>query len=128
MTIEAIAQLCHEANRVLCEQQEDYSQTFWHMAPIWQRQSALKGVAFHLTAHAKGERPSPAASHESWLEEKRRDGWTYGPVKDAVAKTHPCFVPYEELPAEQRVKDYLFGHIVAAVVEAGLAPEPAIQG
>jgi len=47
-------------------------------------------------------------SHDSWLEEKRRDGWKYGPVKDPERKEHPCFVPYEQLPPEQRAKDYIF--------------------
>jgi hypothetical protein len=43
------------------------------------------------------------------------NGWTYGQVKGAHAKTHPCCVPYEELPVEQRRKDALFKAIVASV-------------
>jgi len=33
-------------------------------------------------------------------------------VKDAKAKTHPCMVDYDQLPAEQRRKDELFGAAV----------------
>jgi hypothetical protein len=36
-------------------------------------------------------------------------------VKDPEKKEHPCFVPYESLPAEQQAKDHLFKGIVAAL-------------
>lgn len=105
-----IARLCHEANRAYCLALGDTSQVPWDEAEQWQRDSAVKGVEFILA----NPEASPAASHESWLEEKRATGWSYGPVKDAEAKTHPCFVPYDELPIEQRAKDYIFGAIVRA--------------
>lgn len=56
----------------------------------------------------------PQLSHERWCASKQRDGWTYGPTKDAAAKTHPCLVPYAELPVSDRVKDYLFIAVVDA--------------
>lgn len=121
MNIEQIARVAHETNRAYCTTIGDYSQPTWDDAPAWQRESAIKGVQFHLDAHAKGEIPAPSASHDSWLEEKRRDGWVFGPIKDASKKEHPCFVPYNELPLEQRLKDYLFGGIVASFVSAAEA-------
>lgn len=39
----------------------------------------------------------------------------YGPIKDAVKKEHPCFVPFTTLPAEQQAKDALFRSIVHAL-------------
>jgi hypothetical protein len=114
LTVEQIARVAHETNRAYCQSIGDASQAAWEDAPEWQKQSAIKGVLFHLQAHARGEEPSPSASHDSWLEEKRADGWTYGPVKDAAKKEHPCFVPYVDLPVEQQVKDYLFGAVVEA--------------
>lgn len=42
--------------------------------------------------------------HEVWAQNRLREGWTYGPVRDDIAKTHPCLVPYEELPESE--KDY----------------------
>lgn len=110
-----IAAVCHEANREYCRQLADYSQPYWLDAPGWQRQSAVNGVKFHLEQHEKGVTPSQSASHDSWLEEKRAAGWTYGPVKDAEKKEHPCFVPYHELPLDQQKKDALFGAIVKAL-------------
>ena len=113
MKSEDIARVCHEANRSYCETLADFTQKPWAQAEKWQRESAIKGVEFCL---ANPSAP-PSANHESWLEEKRRTGWKYGPVKDADAKIHPCFVPYDELPIEQRRKDALFKAIVAALSE-----------
>jgi hypothetical protein len=118
MNIEQIARIAHETNRAYCASINDHSQPAWDDAPTWQRDSAINGVKFHLDAHARGETPAPSASHDSWLEEKRAAGWAYGPVKDAEKKLHPCFVPYDELPVEQRIKDYLFGNVVAAFARA----------
>lgn len=106
-----VAKTCHEANRAYRKALGDDSQPAWEDAPNWQKSSAVKGVKFIW----ENPNASPSASHESWLEEKRLAGWTYGPVKDPDAKTHPCFVPYDELPVEQRAKDYIFGAIVRAL-------------
>lgn len=120
MTVEQIAQVCHETNRAYCQTIGDHSQPAWEDAPEWQMQSAIKGVQFHLDSHKQGIEPSPSASHDSWLKEKADSGWVYGPVKDADKKEHPCFVPYDQLPLEQRVKDYLFGAVVAVFSRATL--------
>lgn len=114
MNIEQIARVAHEANRAYCQSIGDDSQPSWYNAPDWQTQSARRGVQFHLDALSNGGAPSPSASHDSWLAEKKADGWKYGPIKNPDKKEHPCFVPYNELPIEQRIKDYLFGSIVKA--------------
>ena len=108
---EAIARVCHEVNRAYCASIGDHSQPSWESAPEWQRKSAETGVTFTLAN--PGAKPSD--SHVSWLAEKTRDGWKYGPIKDPDKKEHPCFVPYEELPVEQRTKDYLFQAVVRAL-------------
>lgn len=108
-SVEDIARVCHEANRAWCEANGDHSQPLWDDAPEWQRKSALIGVEGALGGN------TPEQSHESWLAVKEADGWVYGEVKDPEAKTHPCFVPYNELPAEQRVKDHLFVAIVSTL-------------
>lgn len=108
---EDIARACHMANKGLCEAFGDTSQKDWSASEAWQRESAIKGVQFCL---ANPDAPA-SANHDSWLEEKKRTGWRYGDVKDPVAKTHPCFVPYERLPKDQQVKDHVFRAIVAAL-------------
>ena len=42
--------------------------------------------------------------HEVWAETRIKQGWTYGPERNDDKKTHPCLVPYEELPEAE--KDY----------------------
>jgi hypothetical protein len=110
MHIQSIAKVCHEANRAYCQSIEDNSQLSWEEAPAWQRQSAENGVRFHL-AHPDAK---PSHSHEEWLKEKEAAGWKYGPIKDPDKKEHPCFVPYDQLPEEQKRKDALFTAIVHA--------------
>lgn len=107
-SITFIAKVAYEINRAYCEALGDTSQPAWEQAPNWQRDSAINGVRFHLD----NPNASPSHSHESWLTEKAATGWKYGPVKAPEAKEHPCFVPYDELPVEQRAKDYLFRAVV----------------
>ena len=108
MNVELIAKTAHNVNRAYCESIGDHSQKQWEEAEEWQRQSAVNGVRFAI------ENPDapPSAQHEAWLQDKVKDGWIYGEVKDADKKEHPCLVPYEELPLEQRTKDYLFKAVV----------------
>lgn len=111
MTPEQIARVCHNVNRAACQAFGDNTQPVWENAPDWARTSAIKGVEFTLANRGA----PPSASHESWLEEKRATGWKYGPKKDPEAREHPCFVPYEELPPEQKLKDYLFQAVVRSL-------------
>lgn len=110
MDIAAIARICHEANRAIqIETGDEAVSPHWDDAPAWQRESAIEGVEKAIGG------ATPEQLHESWCDFKRADGWVYGDVKDADAKTHPCLVPYAELPADQIVKDAVFQAIVAAV-------------
>lgn len=109
MQIEDIARVAHEANRAYCEAMGDHSQVEWKEAPFWQRESCINGVKFHL------ENPgtTPEMSHKNWLAQKQREGWKWGPEKDEQKKEHPCFQDYQDLPAEQKAKDYIFTAIVS---------------
>lgn len=102
-----IARICHETNRGYCEAIGDNSQVSWDSAPEWQQQSAINGVEFHFYNNV-----TPEQSHQNWMKEKLENGWTFGDVKNEVAKTHPCMVPYSELPQLQRTKDFIFKAIV----------------
>lgn len=106
------AMINHESNRIYCEAIGDFSQPFWAGAPDWQRDSAIHAVEGVLAGN------TPEQSHESWLDEKERTGWCYGPEKDVERKTHPCFMPYAELPPEQKVKDALCVGVVRAILTA----------
>ena len=43
--------------------------------------------------------------HEVWAETRIKQGWTYGEQRNDELKTHPCLVPYEDLPEEEKVYD-----------------------
>ena len=112
MNDEQIARVAHEVNRAYCASLGDHSQPEWDSAPDWQQRSAINGVAFHRANPGA----LPSHSHDEWLKEKTETGWKYGPVKDPEKKEHPCFVPYDDLPVEQKAKDYLFRAVVHALL------------
>lgn len=103
-----IAMVCHAANKAWCEANGDFSQKNWDEAEDWQKDSAIKGVEFRLENPDAGH----DAQHNAWMEDKVSQGWVYGEVKDAEKKTHPCIVPFEQLPEFQKKKDALFASIV----------------
>lgn len=136
MKVLVIAKVAHAINAAFCLSLGDESQPAWDDAPEWQQKSAIAGVEMHLA----NPDATPEQSHESWLAQKVADGWVYGEVKDAEKKIHPCCRPYDELPPEQKSKDYLFRAVVhalkdlpdadeaaAAAVAAELAKAPAGQ-
>lgn len=109
--VTTIAMVCHQANKAWCELNGDNSQVDFLAAEGWQRESAIKGVAFRLDNPDAGE----SAQHDAWMKDKVDAGWIYDEVKDAEAKTHPCIVPFNQLPLFQQKKDKLFCAIVDAL-------------
>lgn len=114
ITIRQIAEVCHEANRVL---QKHRVGVYVPVALPWDeidqhtRMSVIDGVISILS----GEITSPEQSHENWLRFKEADGWTYGEVKDSLAKTHPFIVPFEAMTIGDQAKDQVFFAIVKAL-------------
>ena len=43
--------------------------------------------------------------HDVWAQSRISQGWTYGPERNDALKHHPCLVPYEELPEEEKAYD-----------------------
>lgn len=107
-----IARVAHEVNRAWCEFNGDTSQPRWEDAPAWQVESAIAGAKFHMANPDAGD----DASHNEWMRHKLAEGWVYGPEKqpEAVPPTHPCLVPFTQLPREQQFKDRLFRTVVHA--------------
>lgn len=106
----AAAEAAHEANREYCASIGDDTQVAWADAEEWQRESAVAGVWGVIDGN------TPEQSHEGWMALKEAEGWVYGEVKDAEAKTHPAMLPYADLPDEQKAKDDIF----VATVKASL--------
>ena len=111
---EAVAKACHEALRAYAEALGETGRPSWEDAPQSQRRSARLGVAFL--------RATPGATmadlHDRWLAEKKAAGWRFGPVKDELAKHHPCMRPWSRLPLSERLKDFLFRAMVRILTMA----------
>lgn len=109
--IEKIAEVAHETNRAYCAAiLKDYSHKPWHETPQIIKDSAIAGVRVRLQSAE-----TPEQMHENWFKYKRQEGWVYGPVKNLEKKTHPCMLPFNELPETEQIKDRLFSSIVQAL-------------
>ncbi|MFI8608512.1 RyR domain-containing protein [Pseudomonas sp. NPDC077649] len=136
MKVLVIARVAHAINAAYCLSLGDASVPTWEEAGEQHQKSLVAGVEMHLA----NPDSTPEQAHESWLAQKLADGWVYGEVKDTEKKVHPCCLPYDQLPADQKSKDYLFRAVVhalkdlpdadeaaAAAVAAALAKVPAGQ-
>jgi hypothetical protein len=130
--VEFCARVAHEANRSWSALHGDPSHVAWEAAPDWQRDSARSGVRFLFDRNLE---VGVDGLHREWMRSKLEDGWTFGEVKDPVAKTHPCLRPFTELPSEQQAKDMLFMATVASCAmtlraherELAMAEEPTAE-
>jgi class 3 adenylate cyclase/tetratricopeptide (TPR) repeat protein len=43
--------------------------------------------------------------HDRWVAERKRNGWTYAPIRDNARKHHPLLVPWGELQETEKEKD-----------------------
>lgn len=43
--------------------------------------------------------------HDVWAETRISQGWSYGKERNDEKKTHPCLIPYEELPDNEKEYD-----------------------
>lgn len=113
LTEDGLARVVHETMRAYARALDDTRMPAWGQAPQWMKRATCEAVQF------RRDNPNapPSAQHDQWMAQKYEDGWVYGTVKDAVAKTHPLLVPYEELPNDQRRKDVLIGAVINALVQ-----------
>jgi len=112
--IEQAARVCHETLRAFCQTLGDNSLLPWKDAPEWQKESSRDGVRFYFGQFAAGIEPSPSATHERWLKQKKAEGWKRGNTKNSKTKEHPSFVAYDDLPLQEKQKDYLFAAVCKA--------------
>jgi len=59
-----------------------------------------------------------ANAHEVWAAKRIEDGWVWGDKRDDSAKTHPCLVPYAQLPESEKGYDRV---MVEQVIRAAVA-------
>lgn len=112
---EQIARIIHEANSVLQDiQGDEVPSQPWACESADIRENVIAGV--RNARHGM----TPEQHHEAWVADKRARGWRYGSEKDSEKKTHPCMVPFAQLPKYQQDKNNLF----IAIVWALYAKEP----
>lgn len=84
-------------------------------APIipepWQhREPAFQAQFLNVieTMCGPDHKDSPEELHDDWVRAYEEMGWTYGPVRDPEAKTHPDMVPFGDLGPAEQIKDRVF--------------------
>lgn len=113
LVIESLAKITHQANKAFCEYVGDTSQVDWDQARSDIKAATVSGVKAIIANPAI----TPEVLHDNWMKDKEADGYVYGEVKDDEKKTHPCLVPYDQLPDHQRLKDHLFHAIVKTYID-----------
>ncbi len=117
MKIALIASIAHGINLAYSASLGDESHLPW----VETSDELKKSIEYGVKLHLENPDTTPEQSHASWLAQKETDGWVYGEVKDLEKKTHPCILPYDQLPTEQKTKDYLFKAVVTLLKDL---PDP----
>ncbi len=63
------------------------------------------GRSVDLTVDSEAKELMAILEHKRWNAERLLNGWKYGKVRDDRRKIHPCLVPFEELPENEKEKD-----------------------
>ena len=110
MIQKTIVDCCHNAWK---EYMDSIGHAYVQIEPTDEmKESILSGALFYIKGFREGRKPTPQEMHDEWRRYKARDGWTYGGLKDVKKKEHPCMLPYQDLPKEERQKDEVFAMAV----------------
>jgi ryanodine receptor 2 len=71
---------------------------FYHPQPIDTSEVDLSGLQSLVETLARN-------AHEVWAQQRVKGGWSWGAQRDDARKHHPCLVPYEELPQQEKIYD-----------------------
>jgi len=88
---------------------------------VMEMEEGRKAFGQELSVFTEGELEYLARiEHDAWMEERLRNGWRYGEVKDVEKKRSPYLVPYEELSEEIRQLDRdAAGNVIPLLAQAG---------
>lgn len=50
--------------------------------------------------------------HITWMNQRIKEGWSYGPVRNDEKKQTPCIVPYKNLPEIEKEYDRITARTV----------------
>ncbi len=109
--LELILTVVHNANAVLKKINGEKHEELADMEPA--RRAGIKAAI----KYALENDTTPEESHNKWLVAQEALGYKYGVEIDRVNLLHPCMVPYEQLPAAQKLKDDMFMSIINSFKE-----------
>ncbi len=67
-------------------------------------------------------------THDVWAAHRLSEGWSLGPRRDDASKTHPCLVPYADLPESEKQYDRQTAiETLKAVLVLGYAIVPRLE-
>lgn len=117
MKDEDIARDVHEHNRTGLQAilRDDAPSQPWDCELPWIKAKTIEAVGVIRKAIADREDRDVTCRqlHESWVTWRKSLGWKYGKEKDYIRKTHPCIMPWENLPEAQKAKTELMYDVVA---------------
>ena len=99
--VDRIAQVAHAAIRAHQVAHGQKPHPEWIDAEEWMRESSRDAVRAAL------EDPTPGAQHTRWMEERKAQGWTWGPERDDEKKHNPNMIDYDELSLFEKQKDMI---------------------
>lgn len=108
LTVNAVAAICHEANRQYCIQAGLDAGSPWTDLSADEQKPTLMSVE-HLI---KNPDVTPKLAHDTWVKDRLDAGWTFGETRDDDNKVHNLLVDYDQLAEGDRVKDELILGVV----------------
>ena len=110
--IETIARICHEAMSALVAEMEGEPHPRWESLKGSDNEWMIEDTKKNVIARINNPMSLMSLTHEAWKENRIDNGWVWGETKCSIKKTHPCLVPYGELPDSEILKDQVFTAIV----------------
>lgn len=124
-TIALASRMTYEVNLAFAQSQgQDEDAPHWADADKALKAMVIEAVQDNINRIERGEEFAPKAAHDAYFLDAQKKGWSYGPKYDPVNKLDPGCLPYEMLPHEIRVMDFMCNAVCQTVMEI-LEPTPA---
>lgn len=108
LTFEKATEILHAATSIV-PRPDGSMNVSWEELNDFQKNNAVSAVKELLLERLH----TPEEHHNLWLRPMIEQGWKQGEYS-LEDKTHPCVCSYEELPDSEKLKDYIWMHMVEA--------------